>query len=102
MGRKLTSDVELSRDGRVLTLTGPRTGRLSLRFDRRDEASALFELFESARLRCWEAHVSEVSNGRATSSRPGEATRKVLAEIVVITDVAIDAAGMVDSFRTSC
>ena len=97
MSGNLTTDVVLSDDGRELTLTGPRTGRLCLRFEKTEEAGALFELFQSARQRCWEAHLDELAEGRSTTDGPGEATRKVLAEIVVITEVAIDAARTVDA-----
>lgn len=97
MSGHFTTDVALSDDGRELTLSGPQTGRLCLRFDRAEDAGALFELFHSARQRCWEAHIKELAEGRSTTDRPGEAARKTLSEVVILTDIAIEAAGSVDS-----
>jgi len=92
MNPHFTTDVALSEDRRELVFSGPKTGVLRLRYARTDDAIALYDLLQVARQRCWSAYSNERVRGRTKSEGPGKDTQEILAEIVTLTELAIETA----------
>ena len=89
MNDHLTTRVTLEEDGLHLTLSGPRTGTIRLRYASQELALAVSEMLAAARQRCWEAREDELETDRPASEGPSRATLKALAEVIQITDMAI-------------